>query len=82
MQQFEDRQDLKEWLETLNYETFWQEAEPFGMGQDYRANCDLSIAKGASKDTVLYCLKAELRLKILEEQDLKSRIYHQPPSLH
>jgi hypothetical protein len=82
MQHFEDRKDLEEWLETLDYDAFWKAADPFGMDEDYRASCDASITKGVDQSMILKCIKSELRLKIVKEQNLKPRYYHAPPILH
>lgn len=82
MVQFKDSDEVSEWLETLNYDQFWKEAEPFGMGSNYRANCDVSIARGVDKAMILKCVKSELRLKIIKAQDLKVRITKERASLH
>lgn len=82
MQQFEDQTDLEEWLEALDYESFWKAANPYGMCDEDRASCDLSISRGVDQDMILGCIKAQLRLKILGEQKLKPRYYRGAPAMH
>lgn len=82
MQKFEDKQEVAEWLETLNYEQFWQETDPNGLNAIERSNCDISIARGVDKDMILRCIKAKKRLEIVHEQDLKVRITKPKTTLH
>lgn len=82
MLKFEDSNEVEEWLETLDYEQFWQEADPHGLESDYRDNCDTSISRGVDKAMILKCIKAEKRLQIIREQNLKVRITKRPIILH
>ena len=82
MQSFDDATEVEEWLETLDYEQFWQETDPHGLNADERASCDMSIAQGVDKAMILRCIKAAMRLEIIEEQNLKVRIYQPPVTLH
>ena len=82
MQKFEDQRDLAEWLDTLDYEAFWQAVDPNGLDYQLKADCDASIAKGVDKQVILQCIKAKKRIEIVKAQNLKPRIYHDPPTLH
>ncbi|MCP4099364.1 MAG: hypothetical protein GY748_24340 [Planctomycetaceae bacterium] len=82
MQRFEDSNDVEEWLETLDYERFWQETDPNGLNADERANCDISVTQGVDKAVILKCIKAAKRLEIIREQNLGTRDIHPPIILH
>lgn len=78
---FEDQQELKEWLDTLDYDGFWKAVDPNGLEVDQKANCDASIANGVDRDVILTCIKARKRLEIVKAQNLKPRYYRDPPVL-
>jgi hypothetical protein len=81
MQQFKDRQDLQEWLDTLDYAAFWKAIDPNSLDPDYKASCDASIAKGVDQNIILKCIKSKKRIEIVKAQNLKPRYYHDPPTL-
>ncbi|MEJ8476642.1 hypothetical protein [Roseibium algae] len=76
---FEDIQDVEDWLEPLGYEAFWQAVEPWSVfAVDDRAHFDDVLARNATDmDTMLTCLKAEVRILLTERLDLKRRL-HEP----
>lgn len=74
MMAFDDREDVEEWLEPLDYEGFWKEAEPFGLILEPRESCDRQIASGSIDEaTVLYVLKGMARLELTFRYRLKPR---------
>lgn len=82
MMKFNDMKEVEEWLDPLSYEDYWSEIDPNGLKADARDHYDCEIARGIPKDTILVCLKAETRLEIIAEQDLKPRHPHVEYSLH
>lgn len=76
MRYFEDRQDVEEWLEPLDYEEFWREVSTFPLTMlESRESCDEQIAQGkVDEETVLYCLKGIVRLEVVLQQELKPRM--------
>ncbi|MBN9304896.1 MAG: hypothetical protein BGO82_10700 [Devosia sp. 67-54] len=85
MMQFDDSDDVEEWLETLGYEDFWTQADLFVLelcGQS-RACCDRQIASGSiDANTVLDVLKGMARLELIERFSLKPRDIMPWYSLH
>jgi len=76
---FEDIQDVEDWLEPLGYEAFWQAVEPWSVfAADDRAHFDDVLARNVTDmDTMLTCLKAEVRIFLTERLNLKRRL-HEP----
>jgi hypothetical protein len=74
MNLFEDRKDVEEWLERLDYEKFWTGIEPFQLVLLLRQNCDQQITAGVVDEaTVLRVLKAMARLELVERYCLRPR---------
>lgn len=74
MQEFEDREDVEEWLEPLGYDAFWKEIERFGVELPEREDCDADIAAGAADEaTVLSVLKGMVRLELVRRHGLRPR---------
>ncbi|MGC3939941.1 hypothetical protein ACOTTU_19215 [Roseobacter sp. EG26] len=74
---FEDIQDVEDWLGPLGYDAFWDAVAPWGIyaGAD-RAHFDEVLVKGVTDvDTMLTCLKAEVRMEMTTRFDLKERYY-------
>ena len=82
MEKFEDQQELEDWLDTLDYEAFWQAIDPNNLNPGFKNDCDISVARGVDKTVILKCIKAKKRIEIVKEQNLKPRYYHNPPTLH
>lgn len=62
---FKDIDDIVEWLEPMDYETFWKEIKPFGLIIFSREKCDGDIASGATdEETVLYVMKNFVRMEL------------------
>lgn len=77
---FEDIQDVEEWLAPLGYEAFWQAIDPWGIyeGAD-RAHFDAVLQNSVTDtETMLICLKAEVRIELTARFDLKDRRYEPP----
>lgn len=77
---FEDIQDIRDWLEPLNYGAFWDAVAFWNIytGAD-RAHFDGLLASGVTDtDTVLNCLKAEVRLTLTERFGLEERCFEPP----
>ncbi|MDA5556057.1 hypothetical protein [Shimia sp. MMG029] len=74
---FEDIQDIRDWLDPLDFDAFWSAIEPWAIfeGGD-RAHFDQVLSRGITDvDTVLICLKAEARVALTERFGLKERCY-------
>ena len=76
MMVFDDEDELEDWLDTLDYEGFWNAMEAFPYVQiDGRAAIDAQIASGTlDQAEVLDGLKAFAQVAIAEAQDLLPRI--------
>jgi len=75
MMKFKDIDDIVEWLEPMDYETFWKEIKPFCLIMLPREKCDADIANGATDEaTVLYVLKNFARMELASILKLEWRI--------
>lgn len=72
---FEDRNDVEEWLDGLDYERFWLEAALFRLDLPAcRTVCDEQIESGqVDRALVLSGLKAFARLELVERYVLRPR---------
>jgi len=62
---FKDINDIVDWLEPMDYETFWKEIKPFCLVMLPREKCDADIASGATdEETVLYVMKNFARMEL------------------
>lgn len=76
MEAFEDIEDVREWLEPMDYVTFWRETEPFQITTQPRWHCDDLIARGeVAEELILDCLKMMARIELTEMLGLPPRIY-------
>ena len=83
MIRFEDRDDVEEWLEPLDYEEFWREVAFFDVSLPSREDCDDDIWRGrASEALVLDGLKAMARVQIVIDRKLPPRFVMSETSLH
>jgi len=84
MNEFEDVEDVIEWLEPLGYLRFWEEVEPFGLCLPERDHCDEEIARGEdTTEDMLRFLKGLTRVELTQRFGLKRRRYHMAPmSMH
>jgi len=59
MKQFDHVQDLREWLEPMTYEEFWEAIEPYKIINIIsKENCDHDLQNEVTYlDNMLYCLK-------------------------
>ena len=74
MKKFRDIDDVRDWLEPMDYTGFWYAIEPYGLMLQPRGHCDQQIADGeAEKETVLAVLKAMARIELTEKLGLKWR---------
>jgi len=72
--QFKDINDVVEWLEPMDYETFWKEIKPFCLILLPREKCDADIASGATdEETVLYVMKNFARMELASILKLERR---------
>lgn len=75
MMAFEDRQDVEEWLEGLDADGFWREAEQLALTLPDRAECERQIAAGITDAaTMLAVVKAMARLELVERHALRPRM--------
>lgn len=71
---FVDRDDVKEWLASLDYDGFWKAVEFYGLAIPTRAECDDDIRCGvADQATIFSVLKALACLQITETLNLPHR---------
>ena len=56
--------DIEDWLEPMDYETFWEEIRPYCLVMLPREKCDADIESGVDEETVLYVLKNFARLEL------------------
>ena len=83
MRPFEDRDDVKEWLEPLDYEAFWRETAIYDLALQPRESCDRQIGSGSVDEaTVLSVLKGMARLELIQRYRLKPRDRMPWHSLH
>lgn len=77
---FEDIDDVQEWLEPLDYRAFWDAVAPWNLFDAAdREHFDKVLADGVTDlETMLICLKAEVRMALTERFGLKDRIYTPP----
>ena len=73
MKNFEHVQDVEEWLEPMSWDEFFVKLSPYGVDAGMRADCEVSIADGASIDTVLSVMKSLTRIDLTKELGLKRR---------
>jgi histidyl-tRNA synthetase len=73
MRDFEHVQDVEEWLEPMGYDEFFVKLSPYGVDAEIRADCETSIANGASQDTVLSVIKSLMRIELTKELGLERR---------
>lgn len=74
---FQDIQDVKEWLEPLDYIEFWEAVEPYDLTLQDRDHCDDLIASGKVEATlILEVLKGLAEMELSKAFGLKWRTYH------
>lgn len=74
---FQDIQDVKEWLEPLDYIEFWEAVEPYDLTLQDRDHCDDLIASGEVETTlILEVLKGLAEMELSKSFGLKWRTYH------
>lgn len=56
--------DIEDWLEPMDYETFWEEIRPYCLVMLPREKCDSDIEGGVDEETILYVLKNFARLEL------------------
>lgn len=64
MTEFKHINDIVDWLEPMDYETFWQEIRPYCLVMFPREKCDVDIEDGVDEETILYVLKNFARLEL------------------
>ncbi len=83
MELFDDWQDVREWLEPLDWRAFWREIEPFQPEIQSRESCDEQIAAGiVDKATVLDVLKEFVWLELIARYNLRPRDHMPVHPLH
>lgn len=73
MRKFEHVQDVEEWLEPMSWDEFFAKLSSYGVDAGMRADCEASVADGASIDTVLSVMKSLTRIDLTKELGLKRR---------
>lgn len=80
---FKHIDDIEDWLEPMDYETFWKEIKPFCLVLFQREKCDNDIASGATdEETVLYVMKNFARMELASILKLEWRIDMPMMALH
>ena len=73
--EFRHINDIEDWLEPMDYETFWEEIRPFCLVMLPRKKCDRDIEDGATdEETVLYVVKNFARMELATILKLEWRI--------
>ena len=73
MRKFDHVQDVEEWLEPMSWDEFFVKLGSYGVDAGMRADCEVSIAEGASPDTILCVMKSLTRIDLTKELGLKRR---------
>ena len=74
---FEDIEDVKEWLEPLDYLGFWDAIEPYFLTVQDRDHCDGLISAGTVEPAlILEELKYMAQLEIAQKLKLNYLTYH------
>ena len=81
---FDDIQDVRDWLEPLDYIAFWKAVEPYRLTLQDRDHCDALIASGAvDARLILDVLKGLARMELARSFNLKDRVDHRDiPAVH
>ena len=81
---FRDIQDVKEWLEPLDYLGFWDAVTPYNLTLQDRDHCDGLIAGGEVETSlILYVLKGLAEMELAQAFGLEWRTYDPAiPSMH
>ena len=62
---FRHTNDVEDWLEQMDYETFWREIRPYCLIMLPREKCDADMANGhVDEETVLYVMKNFARIEL------------------
>ena len=62
---FRHTNDVEDWLEPMDYETFWKEIRPYCLVMLPREKCDADMASGdVDEETVLYVMKNFARIEL------------------
>ena len=63
--EFKDIDDIVEWLEPMDYETFWDEIRPYCLLLFPRVDCDRDLANGhVDEEDLLSILKTMARAEL------------------
>lgn len=74
---FEDIQDVREWLEPLDYIAFWEAVAPYCLILQDRDHCDELIASGTvDVALILEVLKDLAQMELTQAFGLRDRTYH------
>lgn len=65
--------DIEDYLEPMDYETFWQEIKGFCLILIPRDKCDSDIEDGVDEETILIVLKNLARIELASILKLKWR---------
>lgn len=70
-QSFDSLNDVEDWLEPLDYATFWREIAKHAVTLPTKASCDARIARGeVTQDVVLNVLKDMAERELCERYNL------------
>ncbi|MCA1241456.1 hypothetical protein LC092_03285 [Stappia stellulata] len=83
MRDFDDVEDVIEWLEPLGYLQFWDAIAPYGIDLPDRDHCDEEIMRGVdTTEEMLTFLKGLTRVELTQRYRLKRRSYVETMSMH
>ncbi|WP_010441076.1 hypothetical protein [Ruegeria conchae] len=75
--------DIVDWLEPMDYETFWEEIRPFCLIMLPREKCDTDIANGdVDEETVLHVVKNLARVELASILELEWRVDWPEETIH
>ena len=80
---FRHTNDVDDWLEPMDYETFWSEIRPYCLVILPREKCDADMANGdVDEETVLYVMKNFARIELAAILKLEWRNDVQMMAMH
>ena len=72
MREFKTIDEVKHWLQPMDYKGFWHATAPYNLVLQDREHCDQQIAEGiVTQITVLSVLKGLARVELTKRYDLE-----------
>jgi hypothetical protein len=72
MRKFKNIDEVKQWLEPMDYQGFWLAIAPYNLVVQDRDHCDQQIAEGiVTQETALAVLKGLARVELTNRHNLE-----------